>query len=88
MLRRTSGLGGRDADPIRKDGQRHDPPERSANQCDSIKGKCCLFFIFTVLVWLNVLFFTFVPIFRAGQERDLQRVRATCPHFEYYLLPS
>ena len=48
---------------------------------DRIRGRCCLFVIFLMLVWSNVCFFSLVPLYSAGAEhgvRDLELVRSAC----------
>ena len=48
---------------------------------DRLKGQCCLFGAFSALIWLMVLFFTFVPFYSAGMERNMTLVYAACPDF-------
>ena len=56
------------------------PGETTAS--DRFRGQACLFFGFTIAVWLIVLFFAFTPLFSASGQRDMSRVRAACANWD------
>ena len=74
----------RNAAPVDKKG-RAVPMGPDVSTGDRIRGKCCLFFIFLTLVWLNVCFFTFVALpigdYSTVRTRDLEQVREMCSSY-------
>jgi len=56
-------------------------PGATTTRADRLKGKCCLFWCYLIVVWCVIVALTFVPLKSAPGSRDMVLVRAACESY-------